>query len=256
MALPTFSRRSFRVWQRNRDVFLHLWRAETVPVFAEPIFILVAMGWGLGGYVGSVEGQSYLFFIGPGIVASYAMFSAIFECTYGTYVRMHHQRTFDAIIATPLNIEDVIAGEIFWAATRSLITTCAILIVIAAFGLITSPWAILTPLLGVLGGLMFGAISMAVTSIVPSIYSYNYFFTLFTTPMFFFSGVFFPLSSLPEVVQKAAWFLPLTPMVNMTRALVQGRFHPGLLLELLYVLAVTLVFFLLSLYGMRKRLIK
>ena len=256
MALPSFTRRSFRVWQRNGNVFLHLWRAETVPVFAEPVFILLAMGLGLGGYVGSVEGQSYLHFIGPGIVASYAMFSAIFECTYGTYVRMHHQKTFDAIIATPLNIEDVIAGEIFWAATRSLITTCAILIVIAAFGLISSPWAILAPVLGVLGGLMFGSISMAATSVVPSIYSYNYFFTLFTTPMFFFSGVFFPLSSLPEVVQRVAWFLPLTPMVNLTRALVQGTFHAGLLLQLLYVVGLTTFFFLLSLYGMRRRLIK
>lgn len=247
---------ALRVWQRDRDVFLRLWKTEVIPMFAEPIFILVAMGWGLGGYVGLVGGRSYLNFIAPGIVASYAMFSAVFECTYGSYIRMERQKTYDAIIATPLNIEDVIAGEIFWAATRSLITACAILFIVALFGLIDSPLAILVPLLALLLGLMFGSISMFFTSLAPSIYSFNYFYTLFVTPMFFFSGVFFPLSSLPELVQRIAWFLPLTPTVKISQALLHGELTPNLLWDLAYVVAVTLVFFCLSLVTMRRRLIK
>ena len=116
--------------------------------FAEPFLILLAMGLGLGTYVVLDEGQRYIEFIAPGIVAAYAMFSASFECTYGSFVRMKFQKTYDAIIATPLNLEDVVAGEIFWGATRSLLTACAILVIAAAFGLVNSPWALLVLPLG------------------------------------------------------------------------------------------------------------
>jgi len=252
---PPFSYRAFRVWQRNRDVFLHLWKTEMSLAFGEPFLILLAMGYGLGSYVALSQGQSYLQFIAPGIVASYAMYTATSECTYGSYVRMELQKTFDAIIATPVNIEDVIAGEIFWAATRSALTGAIILIVATLFGLVHSPWALLILPLMALAGLMFGAVSMVFTSVVPSINSFNYYFSLFVTPMFFFGGVFFPLNRLPEVVQRLAWFVPLTPVVNLSRAMVEGDLHQGLLLDLLYVIVVAALFFAASLYSMKKRLI-
>ena len=189
--MRTFSWRFIRMWQRNRDVFFRLWRSEAPGIVAEPVLVLLAMGLGLGAYVALIDGQRYIEFVAPGIIASYGMFAASFECTYGSFFRMEERKTYDAIIATPLNIEDVIAGEVFWAATRSLITACAILLIIALFGLIDSPLAILVPLLALLQGLMFGAIAMFFTSLAPSIYSFNYFFTLFIPPMFFFSGVFF-----------------------------------------------------------------
>ena len=249
-----FSWRFIRMWQRNRDVFFRLWHSEAPGFVAEPIIILLAMGVGLGAYVGLVDGQKYIEFIAPGIIASYAMFSASFECTYGSFVRMEYQKTYDAIIATPLNVEDVIAGEIFWGATRSFMTGIVILAIAAAFQLVPSPWASVIPVLAFLEGIMFASIAILFTSIVPSIYSFNYYFTLFITPMFFFSGVFFPLSSFPQIVQTLSWIAPLTPVVHLTRALINGEFHLDLLWALALIIVLTALFFSISLVTMRRRL--
>ncbi len=249
-----FSWRFIRVWQRNRDVFFRLWHSEAPGFVAEPIIILLAMGLGLGAYVGLVDGQRYIEFIAPGIIASYAMFSASFECTYGSFLRMEFQRTYDAIIATPLNVEDVIAGEIFWGATRSLMRGTVILVIAAAFQLVHSPWAALIPIVSFLQGIMFASIAILFTSIVPAIYSFNYYFTLFITPMFFFSGVFFPLSSFPEIVQTLSWIVPLTPAVHLTRALVSGEIQLNLLWALAQIIVIAVAFFAVSLVTMRRRL--
>ena len=253
--LPPVSYRSYRVWQRNRDVFLRLWKTEVGLIFAEPLFVLLAMGLGLGSYVALGGGQGYLEFIAPGIVASYAMWSAAMECTWGSYIRMEQQKTYDAIIVTPVDIEDVIAGEILWGASRSLITACAILVVVALFGLVRSPFALLVPLVAFAEGLMFSSVSMFFTSIAPSIYAFNYYYTIFLTPMFFFSGVFFPLSGLPPVVQQVARFIPLTPVVNLTRSLVSGQLSLSSLGDLAWVGLLCLLFFPLAVASMRRRLI-
>jgi lipooligosaccharide transport system permease protein len=252
--MKLFSWRFIRVWQRNRDVFFRLWHSEAPGSIAEPIIILLAMGAGLGAYVGLVDGQRYIEFIAPGIIASYAMFSASFECTYGSFVRMEYQKTYDAIIATPLSVEDVIAGEIFWGATRSLMTGALILAIAAAFQLVHSPWALAIPALAFLEGLMFASIAMLFTAFAPAIYSFNYYFTLFITPMFFFSGVFFPLTSFPQIVQTLSWIAPLTPVVNLSRALISGEFHLGLLGALALIVALTVVFFSVALVAMKRRL--
>lgn len=249
-----FSWRFIRVWQRNRDVFFRLWRSELPGSMAEPVIILLAMGLGLGAYIGFVNGTSYIEFITPGIIASYAMYAAVFECTYGSFIRMEHQKTYDAIIATPLSIQDVTAGEIFWGATRAAITGTLILAIAAAFQLVHSPWALLIPAASLLGGLMFASMSMLYTSIVPSIYSFNYYFTLFITPMFFFSGVFFPLTSFPRIVQDISWILPLTSTVYLTRGLLNGEMHPDLLMALGIMVGFTVIFFAISLVTMRRRL--
>jgi len=252
--MKPFSWRFIRMWQRNRDVFLRLWHSEAPGFVFEPIVILLAMGLGLGAYVGLVDGQKYIEFIAPGIIASYAMSSASFECTYGSFVRMEYQKTYDAILATPLNVEDIAAGEIFWGATRSFMTGTVILAIAAAFQLVPSPWAAVIPVLAFLEGIMFGSIALFVTSIVPSIYSFNYYFTLFITPMFFFSGVFFPLSSFPQIVQTLSWVAPLTPVVHLTRALINGEFHTDLLWALALIIGLAALFFSISLVTMKRRL--
>lgn len=252
--MKLFSRRFIRVWQRNRDVFFRLWHSEAPGSLAEPIIVLLSMGAGLGAYVGLVDGQTYVEYITPGIIAGYAMFSATFECTYGSFVRMEYQKTYDAIIATPLSVEDVIAGEIFWGATRSFMTGTIILGVAAAFQLVHSPWALLVPAVCFLQGVMFASIAAFFTSIVPAIYSFNYYYTLFITPMFFFGGVFFPLSSFPEIVRNLSWIAPLTPVVLLTRALVSGGVYPGLIWTVVIIALIGAVFFALSLVTMRRRL--
>ena len=249
-----FSWRFIRMWQRNRDVFLRLWHSEAPGAVAEPVLVLLAMGLGLGAYIGMVDGQKYIEFIVPGIIASYGMFAASFECTYGCFFRMEERRTYDAIVATPLNVEDVIAGEIFWGATRSVITGSIILAVAAAFQLVHSPWALLIPVVTFLGGIMFASIAILFTSLIPSFYEFNYYFTLFITPMFFFSGVFFPLTAFPKIVQNISWIIPLTPVVNLARALVWGELHPDLLVALAIIIAFIVLFFSVSMVTMKRRL--
>jgi len=212
------------------------------------------MGLGLGAYIGVIGGQDYIEFIVPGIIASYSMYSATFECTYASFVRMEYQKTFDAILVTPLSAGDVVAGEIFWGATRSVLTGTVILVIASAFNLVHSPWAALIPVISLMQGLVFASIAMLFTSFVPAIYSFNYFFTLFVTPMFFFSGVFFPLSSFPKIVQDLSWIAPLTPAVILNRALVNGNLRLDLLWPFILLLGFIVLFFLLALYRMKRRL--
>lgn len=244
------------VWQRNRDVFIRLWRTEAVGYVVEPIIILMGLGFGLGIYVGVVNGQEYVKFLAPGIMASYSMFSASFECTYGSFIRMEYQNTYDAILATPLNVEDVIAGELFWGATRAMLTGTGILLIAAVFGLVQSPWAVLIPVVCFLNGLMFSGIALFFTSLAPAIYSFNYFFTLFINPVFFLSGVFFPLDQFPPLVQRLTWISPLTSVVHIARALFTGKFSADLWLALALVIGFTAVFCAISLVTMRRRIVK
>ena len=232
-------------------------RVNFFPSLLEPVLYLVALGLGLGGFIQSVEGMPYINFIAPALVAISIMNGSFFECTYGSFVRMYFQKTFDAIIATPVSVEEVIAGELVWGATRATINSTTVLIVIAAFGLISSPLFLLVPLLAFIGGLMFASIAMCFTAIAPNIDFFNYPAFLLVTPMFLLSGTFFPLSQLPPLVQTFAQvFLPLTPVVNLTRGLVIGRIEVFLLYSLVWIVAATVFFFVVSINLMKKRLIK
>lgn len=215
-------KRAYRVWQRHLTVYTKLYKSSFALNFAEPILYLTAMGLGLGGFVADIKGVPYINFIAPGIIASSAMFAAVYECTYSTYVRIHFQRTFDAILATPVNIDDLIAAEMIWGATKSVIYGITIIIVISIFGLVASPLVLLViPLLFVIG-MIFAEISLIFVAKVPGIDSFNYFYTLFMTPMFLFSGIFFPLDGMPAIVEKIAWFTPLYHFVNICRSFAAG----------------------------------
>jgi len=256
-AVPRLTYKVWRVWRRNFDVFMKTIRVNFLPSLLEPILYLVALGLGLGGFIQSVEGMPYLSFIAPALVAISIMYGSFFECTYGSFVRMYFQKTFDAIIATPVSVEEVIAGELVWGATRATINSTTVLVVIAAFGLISSPLFLLLPLIAFLSGLMFASIAMCFTAIAPNIDFFNYPAFLLVTPMFLLSGTFFPLTQLPPLVQTTAQiFLPLTHVVNIARGLVLGRTEVFLLLSLVWIVIVTLIFFVLSINLMKKRLIK
>jgi len=263
--LPKLTYRVWKVWRRNFDVFTKTIRVNFLPPVLEPILYLVALGLGLGTFVTSIEGLSYIQFIAPALVAIAIMYGSFFECTYSSFVRMYFQKTFDAIIATPVSVEEVIAGELVWGATRATINAVIVLAVVAAFGLVSSPLFILTPLLAFFGGLMFGAIGMCFTALAQNIDFFNYPSFLLITPMFLLSGTFFPLSSLPSPVQTAALaVLPLTHVANLTRGLVLGKIdtflnlstEATLLLSIVWISVVTVVFFILSINLMKKKLIK
>jgi lipooligosaccharide transport system permease protein len=218
-------KRAWRVLQRHWTVYTKLYKSSFALNFIEPVLYLVAMGMGLGVFVQDINGQPYIKFIGPGIVASSSMFAAVYECTYGTYIRMTFQKTFDAILATPVNIDDLIAAELAWAAVKSVIYGLTIMLVVALFGLVDSPLLLLAVPFTFLCGFIFAEISMITTALVPGIDSFSYFYTLFMTPLFLFSGVFFPVEALPSAVAGIAWFTPLFHLVNICRAFAAG--HAG-----------------------------
>ena len=261
--IPRLTYRVWKVWHRNFDVFLKTIRVNFLPSLLEPILYLLAFGFGLGGFIPSIQGQSYIAFIAPALVAISVMNGSFFECTFASFVRMYFQKTFDAIVATPVSVEEVVAGELLWGATRATINTTIVLSVVAAFGLVSSPLFLLVIPLAFFGGLMFASMAMCFTSVAPNIDFFNFPSFLFLTPMFFLCGTFFPLTSLPTAAQGAAIaVLPLTHVVNIVRGLVSGHLEPILGLNpaaliavsLVWIIAVTLFFFVLSINLMKKRL--
>lgn len=249
-------RNSFKVWRRNLAVYRKLYIYSILPNFFEPLIYLSAMGLGLGYYVSGIPGMSYLQFIAPGLIASTAMFAVSFECTFASYVRMTFQKTYEAIIATPVNVEDVILGEILWGATKSLLYGSIILLVIAPLGLVKSWTVLLVPLVLILFGILFSLIAMIFTSLVPNIDSFNYYFSLGVTPMFMFSGIFFPLDHMPFWVRAIAEATPLYHMVNLCRELVTGAFTSHFVWGLVYVVVGSVILFVLPINLMKRRLIK
>ena len=256
LSLPRISKRAWKVWHRNLVGFLRTWKVNFFPPLVEAFLYLFAIGMGIGTYVKDIGGIPYINFIAPAILAIAVMNSAFFECTYGSYVRMYYQKSFDAMIATPLSIEDVIAGELLWGATRSVIYVIIMLPVLAAFGVISFPASLLVIPLAFLGGLMFAGIAMCFTAITPSIDTLNYPSFLLITPMMLFSGTFFPLTLLPVLFQDIALaVLPLTHLVAVMRMLTLPAISGLLILHVIWITLVTAIFCIISINLMRKRLI-
>ncbi|MDI6742192.1 MAG: ABC transporter permease [Smithella sp.] len=254
------STRFIRVWQRNLTVYRESWKINFLPPLLEPLFYLLAFGIGFSGLIGSVsyagKETSYVLFIAPALVAINIMNNSFFENTFGSFVRMYYQKTFDAMMATPLNVEEIVTGEIVWGATKAVIGTIIMLIVISFFGLISYPSGLLIVFVAFVGGIAFGSVAMVFTGMVGKIELFNLPIFLFITPMFLFSGTFFPLTGLPLWAQYFALTLPLTHLVSLTRALSLGLFNAELLISLGYLTVFCLIMFPLAVFKMRKRLIK
>ncbi|MDI3507468.1 MAG: lipooligosaccharide transport system permease protein [Methanomicrobiaceae archaeon] len=244
------------VWQRNLEAFLRTYRVNFIPPFIEPLLYLLALGFGLGTYIEAVDGVPYPVFIAPALVSISVMNSAFYECTYSSFVRMYYQKTFDAIIATPVSIDEVIAGEMIWGATRGVIYAGLMLPVLILFGVAAMPSSLLLIPFAFIAGLLFAGIAMCFTAITPSIETLNYPSFLFITPMFLFSGTFFPLDLLPEAVRYAALAaLPLTHVVEINRAITLEAVSAANLLNLAWIAVATAVFCSLAIRLMKRRLV-
>lgn len=250
------SYRSFYVLARNYSVFFKTWKTSLIPPFLDPLFYLVGMGYGLGALVIKVQGMSYVHFIAPALIASVMMTAPFFENAIGSYVRLYYQKTFDAMVSTPVSVEDVATGEILYGAMRALIQGTSILLVVIAFGLIKSPLAVFIPLLCVFAGFVNGSIALSYMTFIPAISYVDYFFTVVMTPMFIFAGTFFPVSQLPIWAQKVAFMMPLYHIINITRALCSGTNLETIPGDLLWLLVCGSIFYLFSLYRMNKRMRK
>lgn len=249
--------RAFYVWNRNFTVYKAYYRSSMVGNIGEPILYLFAMGFGLGGYIKTMEGMPYINFIAPGLIVTSAMYSAVFECTFGSYTRMTTQRTYDSMLATPVSIADLVGGEILWGATKSVISATVMLLVMTLFGLYTPSFGVVGILLAVLAtGILFASAALCFSAMSPSYDFFNYFFTIGIAPMFFLSGVFFPLGAFPQIVKWFSVILPATHSVVIMRYFFHGtQSGAGLLFAALFLTAVGGFLVWLAIRLVRKRIV-
>jgi lipooligosaccharide transport system permease protein len=209
--------RQYLVWRRI------IWPSLSTNV-ANPVLFLFAFGFGLGAVIDDMGGLDYLAYVVPGMMAYSAMFSASFETTIGSFARFNMQKTWDAVLATPVSLIELLLGEAFWAACKALISASCVLLVGALWGGVGSlPGALASLPLILLAGFSFAACGLAATAYAKSWEFFSYFFTFWVTPMFVFSGVFFGVDRFPDVVEPLAWILPMTHLIEVVRPLVAGQ---------------------------------
>jgi lipooligosaccharide transport system permease protein len=253
---PRPSLRFVPIWRRN---FL-VWRKLTIPSIlgnlADPLLYMLGFGFGLGALVPEMQGMSYIAFIAAGTVCSSTMNSASFESMYSGFSRMHVQRTWDAILNAPIDLDDVVMAEVAWSASKATLSGLAVLVVATALGLTQSWLALAVVPLALLLGLVFASLGLIMTALSPSYDFFMYYFTLVITPMMLLSGVFFPVEQLPPALQALSSVLPLAHGVAVARPLMQGSLPADLLLHLAVLGGYGVAAFQLALALTRHRLLK
>ena len=245
--------RWFSVWRRNMLVWRKLIAAAMLSNLADPLIMLFGLGYGLGALLPSVEGMSYIAFFAAGQLCTATMFTASFESMFSGFARMHGQKTWDAILYAPLTIDDIVAGEIAWAASKAWLTGSTILGVAVLFGLAKSPWVLLALPAAFLVGLAFSAVGLIMCVLAKGWDFFSFYMTLVMTPMMMISGVFFPAEQLPAPLLAVAKVLPLHHGVQIVRPLLAGAPPPDLLLHMTVLLAYAAAGYAMAIHFARKR---
>jgi lipooligosaccharide transport system permease protein len=254
LAPPGLSLRWTTVWRRNYLVWQRLAIPSILGNLADPLIMLFGLGYGIGAMIGG--GANYFAFLAAGFVASSSMYAASFEALYSAFSRMHVQRTWEAIVYAPLSMDDVLAGEYAWAATKALSAGACMLLVVALFGYARSPQALLALPVVLLIGLAFSGLGLAVNALAHGYDFFAYYMTLVLTPMMMLSGVFFPPEQMPAAVQAVAQALPLYHGVALVRPLMSGEFAPAWGQHLAVLAAYAIVGFYVATVLTRRRLLK
>jgi lipooligosaccharide transport system permease protein len=244
------------VLRRNLWVWRQAPWASLAGDIVEPVLYLLALGYGLGALVPDVQGMSYIRFLAPGLVVTACLYAASFEATYGTFTRMVPQGTFDAMLAAPIGVSEIVLGEVLFATTKALLAGGCVLAVVAALGLIDSPLVLLVPAVCLLAGLAFASLAILVSCLSPTCDFFTYYFTLAVTPMLLFSGVFFPLDTLPAWARTVAWVNPLTHATSAAHLLLAGRLTETLAWNLACLAACALLPLWPAMRSMRRRLVR
>lgn len=249
-----------RVWRRNLITYRRIWKVSFLTPLLEPLFFITAFGLGFSGIIDGVAyggvTLAYTDYIAPALIASAVMNNAFFETTYASFVRMYYQKTFDGILATPISTEEVIIAEIVWAASKATAAATIMVLVLGTFGFVHLPQGLFILPLAFIGGLAFASAGMFFTSIIPTIDMFNLPIFLFISPMFLFSGTFFPVSNLPTWAQPFAMAFPLHHLVELFRTFCAGTHETPTWISLIYLPTFLLVFALLALVMMKRRLIR
>lgn len=256
LAAPRPSWRFVPVWRRNYLVWRKYIFERVLSNIVEPLITLVAFGYGLGSLLPDVGGATYLQFLASGSICMSVMYSAKFESLWGAYSRMDTQKTWSSIMNTPTSIDDVLLGEVSWAASKALVTGLAMLAVIWALGIASSPLALLALPVAFVAALSFSAMALIVNSVARGYDTLSNYFVVVVTPMVFLSGVFFPLEQLPPWLRAIAQWLPLAAMVDIVRPLVLGSLPTHPLRDLALLVGYGTACYYLALVLTRRRLLK
>ena len=226
---PTRLQRIFSVWYRHFRVYNTSLIANATPAILEPLFFQLAVGFGVGRYLSQTgqrfNGLEYATFMAPGILGMTALYTAAFEATHATFVRMRYQKTYSAMLATPLTRSDIFWGELLWCASKGFLYSTLVGLILLAFGTILSSAAVLVPIAGFFTSMAFAGISFVVTSRVKNINQFQYFFTAFLTPLIYISGLMFPVQELPFGLAWVAYLLPMFHVIETFRLIVSGPEH-------------------------------
>jgi lipooligosaccharide transport system permease protein len=251
--LPSLSARFMPVYKRNLLVWKKLAVSSVLGNIADPLITLVAFGYGLGKLLPSVEGIPYIVYLAAGSVCMSTMMAASFEALYSAFSRMHVQKTWESIMNAPMELDDVVAAEWLWAATKSMFSAVAILIVIVALGISREPTLVLVLPVAALVGLTFSALGLCFNAKAKGYDSFSYYFTLVLTPLIFISGVYYPMTNLPTWLQAVAAILPLAAAVDLVRPAVIGQWPTNMLQNFFHLGAFAIVAFYLALVLTRRR---
>lgn len=254
LALPRLSLRFIPIWRRNFLVWKKMAGPSILGHLADPVIYMLGLGYGLGGMLPEVGGMSYIAFLAAGTVCYSTMNSASFEALYSGFARMHEQRTWEAILNTPITLDDIVLSEVIWGASKSLLSGIAVLAVIWLLGLSHSPLILWLIPLALLVGLCFSALGLIITSLAPGYDFFMYYFTLVITPMVILCGVFFPVDQLPAALQNVSAVLPLTHAVNIARPLLNDTIPANWLSHAAVLFGYALAGFYVALALFRKRL--
>lgn len=260
LALPS-PRRARRMIERNLIVYRHVWMV-IVSGFFEPLFYLLGIGLGLGSLVPDVGGISYGAFVVPGLLAANCMNGALTDGMFNIYFKLHHEKTYDGILATPMRVADVALGEMAWAVIRGSLYAAAFLVVVVLIGALTgaplllSWWAVLALPAAMLVATTFSAMAVCVTTFLRKVQDFDIVTGLGVLPMFLFGGTFFPVAQLPEGVRWVVQVVPMYHAVETLRPLTTGRVDAGILVHVGYLVATGTAAFALAMRRLERALVK
>ena len=250
---------ALRMVQRNALVYRHVWRGSACMSFLQPTLFLLAMGAGVGSLMsGNASalpgGIPYLHFLAPGLLAATCMQTATFESSFPVTAKMTWNRNYAAIAATPMSVADIVLGELAWISARQLLIATAFTLVLLGFGVPQSWMALLAIPAGVLTGVAFSAAVMGYSATLTSGGDFSVVFRFVITPLFMFSGVFFPIARFPAIFRALAWFTPLFHGVELVRGLMLGTLNSTWIVHVAYLILMVVVGLTLAHRSFRKRL--
>jgi lipooligosaccharide transport system permease protein len=243
------------VMSRDVAIFGRYWKATTFSSIVQPTIYLLAFGLGFGALVHHVGHLTYVEYVATGVVATAVLFSSAFPGMFNTFIRWQFQRTYDAMLAAPVDVEELITAEVLWISLRAGVYGLAPLLVGIAFGVEPNAGMLLIPLIGFVTGFGFAAFGVTVAAIAKTIDNFNYITSAVLTPLFLVAGTFFPISSLPAGLRTIAQFNPLYHCVQLVRDASFGDLGPADLGHAAVLIAFALIMWRLAISQLGRRLI-